>query len=58
MSKKQTPKIQKCKKYKNSQKSIINFRTENANKNVNQICSGFFSAAKKDFIEEIKNGHF
>jgi hypothetical protein len=58
MSKKRVIKIQKCNFLKKSQKSIITFRTENANKNIHQMRPQFFSATKKDFFAVFKNGHF
>jgi hypothetical protein len=58
MSKKQTIKPPKCNFLKKSQKSIINFRTENANKIIHQMGPRFFSATQKDFFAVFKNGHF
>jgi hypothetical protein len=57
MSKNRTFEIRIFKKSKKIQKFIYNFLTDYAAINNNLFVPGFFSAAKKDYLEEFKNGH-
>ena len=57
MSKNRASENRNSKKSEKSEKSIYKFLTDYAAINNNNFIPGFFSAAKKDYLEELKNGH-
>jgi hypothetical protein len=57
MSKNRTFETRIFKNSKKIQKFIYKILTDYAAINNNNFIPGFFSAAKKDYLEELKNGH-